>query len=75
MTDEREPYTRVTIGDVYREVRQLRDELHTVLATTAMNAANIADHETRLRRVEAWKNAIPPALLMAVGSLLVALLT
>lgn len=33
----------------------------------------LTDHETRLRAIERWRYAIPPALLVALGSLGVAL--
>ena len=34
----------------------------------------LVDHEARLRAIERWRYAIPPALLVGIGSLVVALL-
>lgn len=60
---------RVTVRDVYEAVHRLEAQ---VAELTAIAKA-LPDHESRLRRLEAWKNAIPPAIVIAAASLIAAL--
>lgn len=60
----------VTLKDVYDELRKLHDQV----ATMTPQAQLIQDHEARLRRTERWLYALPPSLLLALASLIVALL-
>jgi len=66
---------RVTLRDVYEEVKGLRSEVQSALALSAENEKDIGDHEHRLRDVEKWKYALPPTSLLAIASILVAVFT
>lgn len=67
-----EPSDRVeiTLRDVYAEVLSVKGTVQTM--TTVV--PQVADHENRLRALEKWRYALPPALLCSAASLLVALL-
>lgn len=60
----------VTLKDVYDELRKLHDQV----AAMTPQGQLIQDHEARLRRTERWLYALPPSLLLALASLIVALL-
>ena len=66
---------RVTLRDVYEEVKGLRSEVQSALALSAENEKDIGDHEHRIRDVEKWKYALPPTSLLAIASILVAVFT
>jgi hypothetical protein len=57
--DPQEAFVRITLKDVYAEVRALREEMSTVMPA-------IPDHEKRLRSVEAWKYTLPPTFILAL---------
>lgn len=60
-----EPSVRITLADIYKEVVSVRD-------TVAPLAAAVPDHESRLRRLEAWMYAIPASVVLGVASVVVA---
>ena len=62
MTDEHE--VGITVKDVWIEVRHLRD----MVTLMTPQAAQLADHETRLRSTERWRYSLPVSLLLACGS-------
>lgn len=64
---------RITIRDVYDEVKGLREDVRVALQQSRENTTDVADHEMRVRDLERWKYALPPTLLFAAGSLAVAL--
>lgn len=52
----------VTLGEVVRLFTRIEQKLDTVTG----------DHERRLRTLEKWMYAVPPTVLIAVGSLIAA---
>lgn len=64
---------RITLDDVYAEVKGLREDVRASLGQSMENTKDVADHEMRVRDLERWKYALPPTLLLATGSLAVAL--
>lgn len=54
----------VTTKDVWMEVMRLRADL----AATMSNAADVPDHENRLRALERWRYALPASVLFALAS-------
>lgn len=74
---------RINQAEIYRVLLEVRDDVaelrsdfkaHLQLAAHPQAATDITDHESRLRKLEAWRYAIPPAIILAVGSLAVAIL-
>ncbi len=59
----------ITLKDVYNELRTLHDQV----AAMTPQTRTVSDHEVRLRRVERWMYALPASLLLAAGSLFVAI--
>lgn len=55
---------RITTKDVWQELVHMRAEMSSTIA----NAAMVPDHEARIRQLEKWKYALPPTILLAVGS-------
>lgn len=54
----------ITLADVYLELRQLRQQV----SEMTPQAAQVTDHETRLRALERWRYALPTAILFALAS-------
>jgi len=54
-------YVRVTLVDIYEELVALR-------ADVAALVPSVPDHEQRIRSLERWRYALPPALILGVGS-------
>lgn len=50
----------VTSGEIVRSLQRIEARLDTVTG----------DHEARLRKVERWVYAVPPALLLAAASII-----
>lgn len=65
----------VTMGDVYGELRQLAGQLQTSIAQQEMTRAQLQDHETRLRSLEAWRYALPVSALSAVAAAIAAIIS
>jgi len=60
---------RVTLKDVYEVLRRVEAdvaELHSI-------ATKVPDHEARIRKLEAWRYAIPSSVILAIGALVAAL--
>lgn len=57
---------RVTTKDLWMEIVKLRTDL----GPTIQNAADVPDHENRLRSLERWRYGIPPAILGAIASVI-----
>lgn len=57
----------ITTKDVFREIVKLRTDL----GPTIQNAADVPDHENRIRSLERWKYAIPPGILGAFASIVI----
>lgn len=64
-TPDNEPFMRITLKDVYAEVRQMRAEI-------AQFVPQVPDHENRIRTVERWAYALPPTFILALASVIVA---
>lgn len=60
----------VTLKDVYDELRKLHDQV----AAMTPQGQLITDHEARLRKLEAWRYALPGSLLLAIVSIVIAIL-
>lgn len=58
-TTTEEPYVRITLKDVYAEVRALREEIAPILP-------QVPDHEKRLRVAEHWVYGVPPTFILAL---------
>lgn len=71
--DHNDGSVRVTLRDVYDEVKGLREDVRASLTQSRDNAADLSDHEVRVRELERWKYALPPTLLLAAASMAVAL--
>jgi hypothetical protein len=54
----------VTLGEVQRTLARIEVRMDQI----------VADHEHRLRRVERWVYMLPPAVLMAAGSVIIAVI-
>ena len=74
---------RITMTDVYRAVLRVQEDITTVktdlkvhlqLAAHPEAEKQLEDHEQRIRSLTAWKNAIPPAIVIGVSGLIVAVL-
>lgn len=69
---EEDTYVRVTLRDVYQELRKVSD----VVTGLALDSSRVDDHETRIRTVERRVWALPSlATIIALASLAVAILT
>ena len=55
---------RVTLKDVYETVRRIEADVAELNATIP----RVADHEVRIRGLERWKNAVPAAVVIALGA-------
>lgn len=71
---------RTELSALRAEVRQLAAETRSVgakvdVVSTKVDASNasITDHETRLRKVEAWRQALPVSTLIFLGTTAIAL--
>lgn len=62
MSDAAQPADIVTMGELQRTLARIE----------AGQARVINDHEERLRRVEHWMWAVPPTIMVAIGSVIVA---
>lgn len=60
----------ISLKDIYIEMVKLRDAVHDL----SDPVKDIADHEQRLRALERWRYAVPPALLLAIGSTIAAII-
>jgi hypothetical protein len=74
---------RVTLTMIYANQEKMREELadikegiavHLALGAHPQAAKELEDHETRIRGLTAWKNAIPASVIVALASLAIALL-
>ncbi|MFB7643893.1 hypothetical protein ACFC0S_03145 [Streptomyces sp. NPDC056084] len=72
---ERDPLG-VTIGarEIYDQLVGMREDVRNLTQAQEGVSRTLADQEDRLRALERWKYAIPPTVVMAVGSLVSALL-
>lgn len=61
----------VSIRDVYDAVTRLT----TAVDRMAGQRDTLVDHETRLRGLERWRYALPTSLLLAAGSVVLAVVT
>lgn len=69
-------------AEVYMTVRQMVAEIRVDVKDLKEEAARLAlipdttiDHEDRIRGLERWKYTIPPTMLIAVASVVTAVLT
>lgn len=74
---------RVTNQMIYDELRQVERQVadikegiavHLSLGAHPQAKEKLDDHEKRVRSLEAWKNAIPVATVLAIASIIVAIL-
>lgn len=61
------PGVLITLKDVYDVQLQMQSQLGSIVE-------KVPDHEARIRTLERWAYAIPPALLTAIGGLALGLL-
>lgn len=61
---------RVTTKDLWMEMVRLRGDL----GPTIQNAASVPDHENRIRLLERWRYAVPPAVVMSAASVIIGFL-
>lgn len=67
MADEQtHPYAVVTITDVYGQQRELSGKVEAALARQEQHTERLADHETRIRSLEAWRYALPLSTISAI---------
>jgi len=70
----------VTAKDIHEKVTEIAENVHELKATQAATlgrvtdqVARINDHEDRIRRLEAWRYALPVSALAAIVSAVVAI--
>lgn len=68
-TPEADPGVRVTLRDVWTELRALADAVRDL----SHLAHQVADQERRTRAIERWLYALPVALVLTVGEIAQAL--
>ena len=61
---------RITNQQIYEELTALKQTVDRIDQRTMV----ISDHEERIRRNEAWRYSIPPAIILASASLAMALI-
>ncbi|MER5862212.1 hypothetical protein [Kitasatospora sp. NPDC002040] len=59
--------------EIYDQVIELRSEVRSIGQQAEGVRAELDDHESRLRALEAWRYALPVAALTGVGGALVAI--
>jgi hypothetical protein len=64
----------VTLKDVYIELMKIKESLSEIKGKADTTASAVPDHETRIRSLEKWRYALPPAILLALASIVVGLL-
>lgn len=60
----------VTLKDVYIELMKIKE----TLGELKNSADKVPDHETRIRALEKWRYALPPAIILALMSAIVSVL-
>ena len=60
----------ITNREIYNELLQVKG----VVQIMGGQATQLGDHENRIRKLEAWRYALPSTLLLAISSLAVALI-
>lgn len=65
-----EPKVNITLTDVYVKLCALEERVHDMTPQGQL----IKDHETRLRQLERWKYALPSSLMLALASVVIAIL-
>lgn len=69
-TPPTEPALTITLKDVYLKLCLVQDQV----AAMTPQAQQLTDHEGRLRQLERWKYTLPTSLLLAVVSIVVAVI-
>ncbi len=69
MPEDTNGSVRVTLKDVYEAVRRVEADV----AEMHSAVAHIPDHESRIRKLEAWRYAVPSSVILAAGALVAAL--
>ncbi|MFD3573839.1 hypothetical protein [Streptomyces sp. NPDC058644] len=77
MDDRSEDLGAVNIGarEIYDQLVAMREEVRSSTQSHAAVAEKLSDHEDRLRSVERWKHSNLTALVIAVMSAVVTLVT
>ena len=70
MSEDANGSVRVTLKDVYEAVQNIATDVQELKS----QVQSVPDHEARIRTLEAWKNAIPPTMILAVVSIVVAII-
>lgn len=65
-----EPTVVITMTDVYLKLCRLEEKVNDVTS----QGKTITDHESRLRGLERWKYTLPTSLLLAVVSVVIAVI-
>ncbi|MEU7168398.1 hypothetical protein AB0A70_27775 [Streptomyces morookaense] len=58
----------ISAREIYDQIVGLRDDVRSLTQTQTTTAAELADHETRLRALERWRYAAPVAGASALGA-------
>lgn len=69
MSDEPPSFT-ITLREVWNELRQLSD----AVSSMTPQEKRLNDHAQRLKKLERWMYALPGSLLLAVSSVVIAVL-
>lgn len=69
-TQPPEPALTITLKDVYLKLCYVQDQV----AAMTPQAQQITDHEGRLRTLERWKYTLPTSMLLALVSIVVAVI-
>lgn len=67
--DDDQPHVKITLDQVYTTLMEVKG----LVEGSAHHGGKIDDHEGRIRSLEKWAYAIPPTLILAAGSAVVAI--
>ncbi|AZQ70287.1 hypothetical protein EKH77_02810 [Streptomyces luteoverticillatus] len=59
----------ISAREIYDQIVGLRDDVRGLTQTQTTTAAELADHENRLRAIERWRYAAPLAGVSALGAI------
>lgn len=73
MTDQDPLGVTISAREIYDQIVGLRDDVRSLVQSSAEVSKTLEDHEGRLRSVERWKYSVPIAAITAVASAAVTL--
>ena len=68
MSDQPDLGVTISAREIYDQIVGLRDDVRSLVQSNQEVSKTLEDHESRLRSVERWKNAVPVAAIGAVAS-------